>query len=149
MIIGIGNDYRGDDGAGLEAARALGGLENGGDPAELVEAWTGADLAVVIDCAHAHDPPGTIRCHAGLGLPPAGHTSTHGLSLADALDLGRALGRLPRRLVVVTVEGAGFELGAPLSPAVRQALPELISRCAEVARPPACPRSGGSRRGSA
>ncbi|NUS54008.1 MAG: hydrogenase maturation protease [Streptomycetaceae bacterium] len=130
VIIGVGNDYRGDDAAGLLVARALGGVENGGDPAELIEAWTGADVAVVIDAAHAHDPPGTIRRHDGFAFTGASQASTHGLSLADAVELGRALGRLPGRIVVYTIEGGRFGIGDPVSPQVRAA----ISRCVAAVR---------------
>ncbi|MGW3353039.1 hypothetical protein ACWDA3_57945 [Nonomuraea rubra] len=45
VVIGLGNDWRGDDGVGLATARLLRGLgvpvvENGGDPAKLIEART-------------------------------------------------------------------------------------------------------------
>ncbi|WP_084959945.1 hydrogenase maturation protease [Thermoactinospora rubra] len=126
VVVGVGNDYRGDDAAGLEVARRLGGLENGGDPAQLIDFWAGAELAVVVDAAHAHDPPGTIRRHEGLDLPARCQASTHGLSLADAVELGRALGRLPRRLVVYTVEGADFGIGRPMSPEVRASVDEVV-----------------------
>ncbi|MFC4119869.1 hydrogenase maturation protease [Nonomuraea zeae] len=120
VVIGLGNDYRGDDGAGLAVARLLRGMgvpavENGGDPAELIEAWTGADVAIVIDAASSGEPPGTVRCHRALGHLPGGGASTHALSLADAVTLAGTLGRLPGELIVYTVEGAGFGLGAGMS----------------------------------
>src|SRR5690606_39792128 len=61
VVIGLGNDWRGDDRAGLETVRVLreelpaGGapgvaiVEGGGDLTELIDVWAGADLAVVID----------------------------------------------------------------------------------------------------
>lgn len=130
VVVGVGNDYRGDDGAGLAVARLLRGLgvpavDNGGDPAELIEAWTDTGVAVVIDAARSGDPPGTVRRHAGLRELPEGTASTHALSLADAVALGRALGRLPGELVVYTVEGAGFVLGASLSRPVASSVPEV------------------------
>ena len=40
LVIGIGNAARGDDAAGLIAARRLGGvLERGGDPLALLDVW--------------------------------------------------------------------------------------------------------------
>lgn len=132
VVIGVGNSFRGDDGVGLEVARQLGGIENGGDPAELIEAWTGASLAIVVDAAHAHDPPGTIRRHEGLDLHVRGQASSHGLSLADAVALGEALDRLPSALVVYTVEGADFAMGSSLSPAVRSAVPALAEAIATL-----------------
>ena len=55
---------------------------------------------------------------------PAGFTgtSTHAFSLAQAIELGRALGRLPERLLVVGIEGEGFEAGAGPGAAVAAAL---------------------------
>ncbi|MFC5821715.1 hydrogenase maturation protease [Nonomuraea harbinensis] len=130
VVIGVGNDYRGDDGAGPAVVRLLRGLGvsavgNGGDPAELIEAWTGAAVAVVIDAARSGDRPGTVRRHAGLRGLPERTASTHALSLADAVALGRALGRLPGELVVYTVEGEGFALGAGLSPPVLASVPRV------------------------
>ncbi|MBO3752753.1 hydrogenase maturation protease [Streptosporangiaceae bacterium NEAU-GS5] len=131
VVIGIGNDYRGDDAIGLAVARLLRGVtyaevvENGGDPIALIDAWTGADLAIVIDATRSGCPPGTVTVHDGLHAEPTGHGSTHALSLADAIELGRALDRLPARLVVIGIEGADFTLGAPLSPPVEATLPEI------------------------
>lgn len=130
VVIGLGNDYRGDDGAGPAVARALRGMgvpaiENGGDPAELIDAWAGADVAFVVDAARSADPPGTVRRHAGLAAAPAAPSSTHGLSLADAAELGGILGRLPRDLVVYTIAGQDFGLGDTLSAPVEAAVARL------------------------
>ncbi|GAA2208054.1 hydrogenase maturation protease [Nonomuraea monospora] len=149
VVIGLGNDYRGDDGAGLATARLLRELgvpvvENGGDPAELMEAWTGAEVAVVIDAACSGEPPGVVRRFRGVASLPHGGASSHALSLADAVELARVLGRMPGELVVYTVEGATFALGAGLSEPVSAAVAALartiargLSRSAGAAPPPA------------
>jgi hydrogenase maturation protease len=50
------------------------------------------------------------------------------------VELGRALGRLPNRLVVVGVEAERFDHGAPLSPHVAAAVPVAAARvCDELA----------------
>ncbi|TMS00339.1 hydrogenase maturation protease [Nonomuraea basaltis] len=126
VVIGLGNDYRGDDGAGLSVARLLrdlgvAAIENGGDPAELIETWTGADVAIVIDAARSGDPPGIVRRFRGTPCLAHGGSSTHALSLADAVELARSLDRMPGELIVYTVEGADFALGAGLSEAVSAA----------------------------
>jgi hydrogenase maturation protease len=139
VVIGVGNDYRGDDGIGLAVARLLRGtpyaevVENGGDPVALIDAWTGADLAVVVDATCSGRRPGAVTVYDGLRTRSDGHSSTHSLSLADAVELGRALGRLPARLVVVGVEGADFTLGAPLSPPITAALPGLLDTARALA----------------
>jgi len=54
--------------------------------------------------------------------------STHGLGLAEAIELARALGALPPRCVVYAIEGASFEAGAPLTPAVSDAVADVALR---------------------
>ena len=57
------------------------------------------------------------------------------------VELGRALGRLPDRLVVVGVEAEGFDHGAPLTPQVAAAVPIAAARvCREVSGIATAPR---------
>jgi hydrogenase maturation protease len=125
VVIGIGNAARGDDAAGLIAARRIGGLEHEGDPAALLDLWAGADLAVVIDAVSSGAPPGTVHRFEATSTPLPTHlrssSSTHALGLAEAIELGRALGRLPGRLVVFGIEGERFEAGVEVSQAVAAA----------------------------
>ena len=66
VVIGVGNRYRRDDGAGPAVLDALAAdptaararlLELDGEPARVVEAWAGADLAIVVDALCSDDPP--------------------------------------------------------------------------------------------
>jgi hydrogenase maturation protease len=69
------------------------------------------------------------RLEAGereLPAPPFG-VSSHHLGLAEALELARAVGRLPRRVVVYGIEGARFEAGDELSPSVAAAAEEVAA----------------------
>jgi hydrogenase maturation protease len=61
-------------------------------------------------------PGGAAIVHAGR------NTSSHGLGVEQAVELARALGRLPRQLVVVGVEAAHFGTGPELTPAVAAAI---------------------------
>ena len=65
--------------------------------------------------------------------------STHALGLAEAIELARALDRLPARLELYGIEGARFEAGAGLTPAVAPAVEalcgELCERLAGALRP--------------
>jgi hydrogenase maturation protease len=138
ILIGVGNAWRGDDGAGLAVARRVRDLspagvevrEVEGDATALVEAWSGAARVVVVDAAESGAPPGTVRRFdaASQPLPVRGlRSSTHAFGVADAVELARALGRLPQRLDVYAIEGASFAAGERLSPAVERAVAELAT----------------------
>jgi len=100
-------------------------IEHEGEPTALLEEWGGAALAIVVDATSGGGRPGEVRVMDATGAPlPAAFTgtSTHAFGLAEAIELGRALGRLPRRLVVIGIEGARFDAGAGPSAGVRTAL---------------------------
>lgn len=135
LVIGIGNAFRCDDGVGLAVAAALAQrripgvqvMTDIGDPGSILDAWTGADLAIVVDAAVSRSgTPGRIRRWTpGDGDSPA-VVSSHMLGLAQAYALGEALGRLPRRLVVFTVDAADVGHGDTLTPAVAGAVPRVV-----------------------
>jgi hydrogenase maturation protease len=138
MVIGVGNRWRGDDGAGLAVARRLRELspagvevrELEGDATALVETWAGTERVVVVDAAESGAPAGTVRrFDAGTGPLPARslRSSTHAFGVSDAVELARALGRLPGRLDVYAIEGASFTAGDRLSPDVERAVDELAT----------------------
>lgn len=129
IVIGVGNRYRHDDAAGLEAAARIReaappGVEvfvHDGEPASLIELWRGADRVFVIDAVPPNGNPGAIH-HVRVGAEPVcdrpRRDSSHAIGLGDAVELARALERLPRRLVLVGIEGEEFSAGEGLSPAV-------------------------------
>ncbi len=131
-MIGIGNELRGDDAAGLEVARRL-PRDRGfavrahpGEAVDLIEHWRGAKQVVLIDAVSSGAPPGTIhRIEATREPLPAAlrRTSSHAIGAAEAIELARVLGRLPGQLVVYGIEGARFAAGSPLSDAVARAIP--------------------------
>jgi hydrogenase maturation protease len=107
------------------------------EPAGLIDAWAGAGLVVVTDADRSGQPPGTVHVlHARHGPVPVrtGAGGTHGLGLAEVIELGRTLQRLPSGLVVVRVEAQQFGLGAPMSPQVRACVELAAKAVAEVIR---------------
>ena len=128
IVIGVGNEWRHDDGAGLEVARRVGGLQLGGEPIGLVDALDGADEVVLVDAVSSGAPPGTLHVfEAGDGPLPVelfGSSSTHALGVAEAIEIARSLGRLPRHVRVVGIEGARFDYGRGLSSDVEEAVEE-------------------------
>jgi hydrogenase maturation protease len=67
-----------------------------------------------------------------------GSLSSHGLGVASAIEMARALGTLPRQVVVYAIEGERFGLGEDLSPRVAAAVSQLVDRVlGELAAVPA------------
>jgi hydrogenase maturation protease len=58
-------------------------------------------------------------------------SSTHSFGVAEAVELARALGRPPARVVVFGIEGRDFTPGEGLSPDVGAAVDEVVRRVAE------------------
>jgi hydrogenase maturation protease len=136
-VIGIGDRSHGDDGAGPEVARRLRlahppGVfveEEEGKPGSLIEAWSGADEALVIDAISSGSTPGTIHRFEVNGEPlPPGLFRPAGQSqgLGDAVELAREMDRLPGRLVVYGIEGESFAAGEGLTPAVQRVVARLV-----------------------
>ncbi|AHH97522.1 hydrogenase maturation protease [Kutzneria viridogrisea] len=135
VLIGVGNPYRRDDGVGplvadQVARRGGNAVQSDGEPAGMLLAWENADLAIVVDAVVCEpSTPGRVHRTSVDELPLAGGApSSHGLGIPEAVALGRALGRMPARLVVLAVEAADISLGTGLSPAVAAALPALVSQ---------------------
>jgi hydrogenase maturation protease len=160
-VIGLGNDHRGDDAAGLAAARRLRAELDGeaevrthaGEPVDLLGLWADADLALLIDAADDGGPAGRIlRVAYGRDPLPRGRrgASSHAFDLPLALELAERLRALPPRLLLYLVTGARFAAGATPSPEVEAALPELVARVAAEVRaaragePPAEPGAAGA-----
>ncbi len=136
-IIGLGNTLVGDDAVGVLAARRLSGLVAG--RAEVVEAemtglelldlMQGADMVILIDAARTGQPAGTIHRLDASTTPIAASLfahSTHALNAVEALELARALGRLPGRVLVYGIEAEELGAGRPLSQAVGEALEQVV-----------------------
>lgn len=158
LVIGVGNRFRRDDGAGPAAVDAL--LQTlretpaaeiiavDGDGATLATLWEDRATVIVIDAVRSGGVPGSIRrIDAGAGPLPTGcgFFSSHAFGLAEAIETARALGKLPPRLTVYGVEGGDFGWGESLSPAVAAALPRLCAAVlAEISRKDEATCSNGS-----
>jgi len=140
VVIGVGNELRGDDAAGLQVVRRLSAealpeevelRECSGEPASLLAAWEGAEFLILVDASASGDPPGTVRRYDASAAPlPAERLrhSTHALGVAEAIELSRALGTLPARVLVFTVEGEGYGHGEELGREVANGVGEAVRR---------------------
>ena len=152
LVVGAGNADRGDDAVGrvvvrrvsevlaaqgeLSPAGPVAVIEHQGEGTSLLEAWQDAGAVVVVDAAAPGAAPGAIcRIDARAGpLPAALLRSTHAFGVAEAVELARAMGRLPRSLVVYAVEGLSFAAGAAMSPEVQAAAPEAAAQVLDEVR---------------
>jgi hydrogenase maturation protease len=137
-VVCTGNRWRGDDGAGLEVARLLREtlpakvqvLEREGEPTALMSAWEGAEAVWLVDAVASGAQAGVVhRADVSTEALPASlfRASTHHFGLADAVELARALRRLPPRTIVYGIEGARFTAGGELTPEVAAAVPEVAA----------------------
>jgi hydrogenase maturation protease len=149
-VVGIGNAWRSDDAVGLVVARDLrevlpesvAVLEREGEPTGLIETWADAQALWIVDAVSSGARPGTVHrvdaSHSELPDQFRGG-STHHLSLREAVAMARALGRLPKHVVVFGVEGGNFEVGEQLTPQVAAAVPIVVAAVrGEVQRSSEC-----------
>jgi hydrogenase maturation protease len=139
-VIGVGNEWRGDDAVGLLVVRRLKAdqlpeveiAECRGTVTAVREAWKDAAGVIVVDAVFSGGRPGAIYrfdAHDG-GVPVqlSRSPSTHGLGVAEALALGQLFQELPPYLIIYGIEGQNFGPGQEVSREVEAAIPEMIRR---------------------
>ncbi len=93
--------------------------------------WTPSDHVVIIDAVRSGSSPGRIhRLDAYKAPIPSEffNYSTHAFSVAEAVEMSRALGTLPKRLVIYGIEGKSFAAGSELSKEVSSVLEQVIDQ---------------------
>jgi hydrogenase maturation protease len=136
IVLGIGTPTRGDDAFGPAVVHALRHHHpalvrrarlayTDADPSRLLGLWENYRLALLIDATR-----GGAQHHGHLRRHDLSDVQAHSAVIGAAIRLGRVRGRLPDQLILYTVRGRDFHLGAPLSPPVARAVPELATRIA-------------------
>ena len=151
IIIGIGQELRGDDAVGISVVRRwaaefrrklvspqieldllpLPGLS-------LLDQMAGFDTAILVDAVLGGPgvTPGTL-----FNLSPddladfqRGTGSAHGWGVAESLRLGRTLKQegLPDKIIILGIGGKQVEIGAEISPEVAEAIPAAVKRLDEL-----------------
>ena len=154
LVAGIGNIFLGDDAFGVEVVRRLSRralpdsvrvVDYGIRGLDLAYAlMDDFDLAILVDAAGRGEEPGTLYIlEPELGDPDGPQPlpmETHGMNPMRVLELVRAMGGRPRRVLVVGCEpltlGDEFEgamaLSAPVEAAVDGAIAMVESLIARV-----------------
>jgi len=134
LIIGYGNELRGDDGAGIVAAELL--MERIHDPEieivgqhqltpELMEPISRAAHVIFIDAA-VSGRAGKFQ-RVPLHPAPACSRFTHHATPESLLAGAQALYGHTPEATLYTIPGRSFETGRELSPSVRRAVSELVA----------------------
>jgi hydrogenase maturation protease len=138
LLIGVGNEFRSDDGVGILAAReirrrAIPGvtvLEENGEGTALMRAWEKYDSVIIVDAFSSGAPSGEIhRMDAATDVVPAHyiHASSHAFGVVQAVEMARILHSLPHVLLVYGVEGKQFDVGPGLTDPVLRSMPDLLT----------------------
>ncbi len=146
-VIAIGDEHRHDDGLPFAVVAHIAQRRSGRpapprttlassvpDAGRLIRLWDGMDLAVVVTVRSA--PFGQpLRVHRLEATAedlarsaPTESVRTRRPGLDEALALARALGRLPKRMVVFAIEGVGPEPGDEPSEQFSGIVTELADR---------------------
>ncbi len=132
VVVGVGHRDRADDGIGPAVADALGHradqvvtLVREGDLAVLPLLWDADDDVVIVDAMPSSGPIGRLHEVEQDQLASTISVSTHGLNVADAIELARRLNCLPARLRIFGVTGRRFGYG-PMSRALHRRVEPLV-----------------------
>ena len=137
-IIGIGNDFRSDDAAGLLVARKLKELypdfdiiESDGNGVDLLSIFQEYDKVIIIDAAIANNPEDVgqikeIKVTPDFNFSDLKIYSSHSFSLLEALKMGKQLSILPEELYLYLILSKNFSFGQEISEAVKKASEKIL-----------------------
>lgn len=154
VVLGMGNVLMGDDGVGPHAVRVLEAkyafpesvtvLDVGTPGLDLVPYVTDAEALVVVDTVRSSGAPGEVRLYRRdeiLRHPPQPRVSPHDPGLKETLLSLEFAGRGPADVLLVGVIPEGTAQGAPMSAAVRAALPAVEAEVLRELMRLGCPAS--------
>ncbi len=137
LVIGLGNELRGDDSVGLLAAEALRKhpiegvrIETGhSDATAFIDIMAQYQYVLILDAFQTGGTSGTVQVYA-LGVrDPAAigvRSSSHSVGIVDAVKLARTLHGFPKSVTICGIEGSQFGIGERISEKVLEAIPALI-----------------------
>lgn len=142
LVIGLGNEFRGDDIVGLLVVRKLKRLfasrevkfyEHSGEASFLISLWSeNAENSIVfiVDGVSSQDAIGTIHRFdlQQQTLATELFYSTHAFNLAEAIELARILNQLPKTIIFYGVTGKNFQIGSELSLELPKAIDKLVEQ---------------------
>lgn len=145
LVLALGNDIMGDDGAALEAAKilrnefgsALDVFEVASAGFMLLDLMEGYDKVLILDTILSTNYPGTIRELSLEELTERRSSSPHYAGLPEIIGLAQKLDlKFPDeiRILVIEIEDA-FTIRQGLSFQIRCNIPELVNRVRDIIKP--------------
>jgi hydrogenase maturation protease len=137
ILIGVGNRDRGDDAAGpmvcdrVQAQLGAGAIRTfvcEGSILDLALHWEHDDHVIIVDAMQPGAEPGRIVTVDATveALPTPGAVSTHEIDVTVAIELARAIGRMPERLVLIGIEAAQSDWASLPSAPVDAAIDAVV-----------------------
>ena len=137
LLLGIGHRFRSDDGLGPYVVQQINrkqidgivALELNGDFTNVIHNLGNYKELIVVDASMGGRPTGSYQVidYCKEGLPTEWvQSSTHGLGIAEGLELAAAIDALPEKVTVYAVEAGNFDPGKQLSPEVLKAADKVI-----------------------
>lgn len=139
LIIGLGNEFRGDDAFGIQVILSLKRkfpllgkfIIEQGDSSRLLDSWSGRHVVIVDAIASKVLPVGAMCVSKSRDELIDNNQvlfSTHGLDLGHVLALGRDLKKFPKTVYFIGVVGSDWGMGDPMSQEVEGAIIETKKR---------------------
>jgi hydrogenase maturation protease len=143
-ICGVGSVLLGDDAVGPYTARWMTDNYEFGDNVEvedlgtpgldLIAYMTGIDVLILIDSADNREPAGTVTVYDKAAITrhrPAVRLDPHSPCITESIFIAEMAGEGPAEVYLIGVTGQQFEVGAPLSDSVRNAIPHTVETALE------------------
>jgi hydrogenase maturation protease len=138
IVIGVGNRDRGDDAAGpvvcdqlrarLGSTTAIRTFVCEGSILDLALHWQHDDHVIIVDAMQPGTEPGRIVMLDATtdALPTPGAVSTHEIDVSIAIELARAIGRMPAQLLLIGIEAGQTDWAARPSAPVDAAIDAVV-----------------------
>ncbi|MDP6456816.1 MAG: hydrogenase maturation protease [Candidatus Marinimicrobia bacterium] len=139
LIIGVGSPYRCDDSVGLAILKQLRLhelhnvhlMERSGEGSDIMDIWQSYGHVILVDAVQSGSAPGTIhRIDANTEKVPTDffHYSTHAFGVAEAVEMARTLGELPKHVLIYGIEGKDFEIGKEISAEIEKSAEQVVQQ---------------------
>jgi len=143
-ICGVGSILLGDDAVGPYTARWIADnyelgesveVEDLGTPGlDLIAYMTGIDVLILVDSCDNRKPAGSVTVYDKAAITrcrPAVRLDPHSPCITESIFIAEMAGDGPAEVYLIGITGEQFEVGAPLSESVRNAIPLAVETAME------------------